>query len=92
MKLANKGMSDLQTFGIIIVAVAVVAIVLYVWDRRTKQEQIDWSTAGKLAAGAGGLAGGVLYAVGDDAVETVVEATTSVVNAAQDMFVGKPAF
>lgn len=85
-------MSDAQTIGIILGAVALVAIVLYVWDRRTKQEPIDWSTAGKLAVGAGGLTGGVLYAVGDDAVESVVEATTSVVSAAQDMFVGKPGF
>ena len=92
MKLANKGMTDIQTIGMIIAAVAVVAILLYVWDRRTKQERIDWTTAGKLAMGAGGLTGGVLYAVGDDAVETVVEATASVVSAAQDMFVGKPAF
>ena len=89
MKLANKGMSDIQTLAIIIGAVSVVAIVLYVWDRRTKHEQIDWTTAGKLAAGAGGLAGGVIYAVGDNAVESVVEAVSSV---AQDMFVGKPAF
>ena len=92
MKLANKDMIDIQTLGIIVAAVAVVAIVLYVWDRRTKREQIDWSTAGKLAIGAGGIAGGVVYAVGDDAVESVVEATTSAIHAAQDMFVGKPAF
>ena len=89
MKLANKDMLDIQTLAVIIGAVAVVAVVLYVWDRRTKQEQIDWGTAGKLATGAGAIAGGVVYAVGDDAVETVVDAVTT---AAQDMFVGKPGF
>jgi len=80
---------DIQTLSIIAVVVAVVAVVVYVWDRRTKQEQIDWNDATKLALGAGSVAGGVAYAVGTENVSEVVETVTA---AAQEMFVGNPAF
>jgi hypothetical protein len=85
-------MTDPQTIGIIVGLVAVVAVVLYVWDRRTKKESVDWANAVKLAVGAGGVAGGVAYAVDGDAIETAVEAGQAVVAQAQDMFVGRPAF
>jgi membrane-associated protease RseP (regulator of RpoE activity) len=85
-------MTDPQTIGIIAGIVAVVAIVLYVWDRRTKRESVDWVNAAKLALGAGGVAGGVAYAVDGDAIETAVEAGQAVVAQAQDMFVGRPTF
>ena len=69
--------------------VAVVAFVIYVWDRTSKGSDIEWLDAGKLALGAGGVAGGIAYAVGaDDALEAV----TSVASSAQEMFVGKPEF
>lgn len=80
---------DLYTLGLIGGVVAVVAFVLYVWDRASKSESVDWMDAGKLALGAGGVAGGVAYAVG---AEEAVEAVTSVASSAQDMFVGKPEF
>lgn len=80
---------DVQTLGIIAVVVAVVAVVVYVWDRRTKQQQIDWNDATKLAFGAGSVAGGVAYAVGTEGVSDVVETVTT---AAQEMFVGNPSF
>ena len=82
-------MTDAQTIGIIAVVVAAVAIVLYVWDRRTKRESIDWMNATKLAIGAGGIAGGVAYAVDGEAI---VEAGQAAVSQAQEMFVGRPAF
>jgi len=85
-------MTDPQTIGIIVGLVAVVAVVLYVWDRRSKKESVDWANAVKLAMGAGGVAGGVAYAVDGDAIETAVEAGQAVVAQAQDMFVGRPAF
>lgn len=69
--------------------VAVVAFVLYTWERTSKNEDINWLDAGKLALGAGGVAGGVAYAVG---AEDAVEAVTSVASSAQEMFVGKPEF
>lgn len=77
---------DIQTLGIIAGVVAVVAIVLYVWERRMKQEDINPVDAIKLALGAGGVAGGVAFAVtGDVLPEQVSEV-------AQEMFLGKPEF
>lgn len=77
---------DIQTLGMIAGVVAVVAVVLYVWERRLKQEEISPIDAIKLALGAGGVAGGVAYAVtGDVLPEQVTEV-------AQEMFLGKPEF
>ena len=77
---------DLYMLGIIAGVVAVLSFVLYLWDRSSKQQPIEWLDAGKIALSAGGVASGVAYAVGsEDAVETVVAT-------AQDMFVGKPEF
>ena len=82
-------MMDVQTLGMIAAVVAVVALVLYVWDRRTKQQPVDVLDAAKLALGASSVAGGVAYAVtGVDA--SVVEEAVSAV--ADEMFVGKPEF
>ena len=69
--------------------VAVVAFVLYIWERTSKGLDIEWLDAGKLALGAGGVAGGVAYAVDS---EDMMESVTSAASAAQDMFVGKPGF
>ena len=81
--------SDLYTLAMVAGVVAVVAFVIYVWDRTSKGNDIEWLDAGKLALGAGGVAGGIAYAVGaDDALEAV----TSVASSAQEMFVGKPEF
>jgi len=77
---------DIQTLGIVAGVVAVVAVVLYVWERRMKQEEINPVDAIKLALGAGGVAGGVAFAVtGDVLPEQVSEV-------AQEMFLGKPEF
>jgi len=80
---------DTYTLAMIAGVVAVIAFVLYIWDRKTKGEDIEWLDAGKLALGAGGAAGGIAYAVG---AEDVAEAVTSVATQAQEMFVGKPEF
>jgi hypothetical protein len=82
-------MKELESLAMIAGVVAVVAIVLYVWDRRTKEQPVDVLDAAKLAIGAGGVAGGVAYAVG---AEEVTEAVTSAAASAQEMFVGKPEF
>lgn len=77
---------DIQTLGIIAGVVAAVAIVLYIWERRMKQEEINPVDAIKLAIGAGGVAGGVAFAVtGDVLPEQISEV-------AQEMFLGKPEF
>lgn len=85
-------MSDVYTFGMIAGVVAVIAFVLYVWERTSKNQDIEWMDAGKLALGAGGVAGGVAYAVGSDGVDAAMESVTSVASATQEMFTGKPAF
>jgi len=80
---------DLQLLAMIAGVVAVVAFVLYVWDRYSKAEPVEWLDAGKLSLGAGGVAGGIAYALGsEDAVDAVTTAATT----AQEMFVGKPEF
>lgn len=79
---------DVQTLGIIVGIVGAVVFVLYIWDRRTKQQEIDIGDATKLSLGASALAGGVAYAMGgNDEVASVIETVQS---AAQEMFIGKP--
>lgn len=79
-----------QSVVILIAVVGVVALALYVWDRRTKQQPIDWMDAAKITVGAGGLAGGVSYAVGgSDGVSEIAESATTMV---QEMFTGRPEF
>lgn len=80
---------DIQTIGIIAAIVSVVVLVLYVWDRRTKQASVDIADAAKLSIGASALAGGVAYAMGGEDVASVIE---SVTESAQEMFIGKPDF
>jgi hypothetical protein len=80
---------DMQTMGLIAGGIAVLAFVFYIWDRYSKEQPVDWMDAGKLAVSAGGVAGGIAYAVGTDGAADAVETVTT---AAQEMFVGKPAF
>ena len=78
-------MSELYTYGMIVSAVVVVALVLYVMDRRGKDQPIDTMDAAKVGGGAGILSAGIVYALGADAAEPVVSAV-------QEMFTGKPSF
>lgn len=80
---------DLRTLGIIAGAVAVLAFILYTWDRSSKGQPVEWLDAGKLSLSAGGVAGGIAYALG---TEDGAEAVANVATAAQEMFVGKPEF
>ena len=79
-------MSELYTYGAIVGAVVMVVLVLYVMDRRGKDQPIDVSDAAKVVGGAGVLTSGVVYALGGaDAAEPMVAAV-------QEMFTGKPSF
>lgn len=80
---------DMQTLAIVAAIVAAVVVLLYIWDRRTKQVPVDLADAAKLALGAGTVAGGVAMAVTGDVPEGAVE---KVVEVTQEMFVGKPEF
>lgn len=79
---------DVQTIGVIAGAVLVVAVLLYVYDRRSKQQPVDVLDAAKLGVGAAAIAGGVTYAVGGEAVADAVAAVIP----DQEMFTGKPEF
>ena len=83
---------DVQTIGITVAVVAAVTVVLYIYDRRTKQQPIDLVDATKLAVGAGSIAGGVTYAVGGETLSEAVETITKAADVTQEMFVGKPEF
>ena len=80
---------DLQTLAMVVGAVMIVAALLYVLDRRAKKVPVDYTDLGKIVAGAGAVTGGVVYAIGTDAIETVAETVTTTT---QEMFVGKPEF
>jgi hypothetical protein len=80
--------SELYLFGMIAGVVAVLAFVLYVWDRRSKGAAIEWMDAGKLSISAGGVAAGVAYAMGGEDSPVIQSAVSTV----QDIFVGKPEF
>jgi hypothetical protein len=80
---------DTYTLAMIAGVIAVIAFVLYIWDRKSKGSEIEWLDAGKIALTAGGAAGGIAYAVGAEDVAGVV---TTVADKAQEMFVGKPEF
>ncbi len=83
---------DVQTIGMIVAVVVVVTIVLYIYDRRSKQQSVDVFDAVKLAVGAGSIAGGVTYAVGGESVSEVVETISKAADVTKEMFVGKPEF
>jgi hypothetical protein len=78
--------SELYTYGMIVGAVVMVAVVLYVMDRRGKDQPIDVTDAAKVGGGAGVLTAGVVYALGG------ADAAEPMVTAVQDMFTGKPSF
>jgi hypothetical protein len=83
-------MDEVYYYAMIVSVVVAVAGVLYYLDRRSKDEPMVFLDGAKIAAGAGTLAGGVVFALGgSDGVSSVTE---PVVSAVQDMFVGKPGF
>lgn len=82
---------DVQTLGTIVGAVLVVAVLLYVYDRRSKHQPVDVFDAAKLGIGAAAIAGGVTYAVGGEAVAEAVQSVAAALPE-QEMFTGKPEF
>jgi hypothetical protein len=76
------------------IAVVLVCFIVYALDRRSKQEPIDWFTAGKLSFFGGLMSSGIIFALSGspEAVQTVIETIKSEVPVAQEMFVGVPTF
>ena len=79
-------MSEVYTYGLIVGAVVAIVLILYVMDRRGKNEPIDVMDGAKVVGGAGALTAGVVYALGG------ADAAEPMVTAVQDMFTGKPSF
>ena len=82
---------DVQMIVSIVGIVLVVTVVLYIYDRRSKQEPVNILDATKLGVGAAAIAGGVTYAVGGDAIADAVQSVAAVIPD-QEMFTGKPEF
>jgi len=85
-----RQMDEVYYYAMIVGVVVAVAAVLYVMDRRSKEEPMVFLDGAKIAAGAGTLAGGVVFALGGS--DGVTAAAEPVVSAVQEMFVGKPEF
>lgn len=69
----------------IVAVVTFAVIVLYVVERYTRDKKIEVADAAKLGVLSAAITGGVLYTIDGNVVTTVVES-------AQEMFVGKPSF
>jgi hypothetical protein len=76
------------------IAVVLVCFIVYALDRRSKQEPIDWFTAGKLSFFGGLMSSGIIFALSGntEAIQTVIETIKTEVPVAQEMFVGVPTF
>jgi ClpP class serine protease len=70
----------------IVGAVVAIVLILYVMDRRGKNEPVDVMDGAKVVGGAGALTAGVVYALGG------ADAAEPMVTAVQEMFTGKPSF
>lgn len=79
----------METSLTIVAIVVVASIVLYIADRKTRGQPIEFPILAKIASFSGLATGGVVFALQSDAVS---EAVTAVTDSAQDMFVGKPTF
>ena len=79
----------METSLVIVAIVVVAAIVLYIADRKTRGQPIEFPILAKIASFSGLATGGVVFALQSDAVS---EAVSAVTDSAQDMFVGKPTF
>jgi len=77
---------------IISAAVALVAFIIYALERRSKSEPIVWSDALKLSLFGGLVSAGIVFATTAEPVKQAAEVVTSTAAAAQEMFVGTPAF
>ena len=76
-------------------AVAMVAFILYVLERRSKGESIEWADAGQISLFSGLVTSGVVFATTADGVVSIPEVVTTIsekANEVQDMFVGTPSF
>jgi len=75
------------------IGVALTCLVLYVLDRKSKEQPIEWDVALKLCSLGGMMSGGVAYAVSTPtSILDIAKEVTPEVPISQDMFVGTPTF
>lgn len=72
------------------ISVALVCFIVYALERRSKDEPIDWTDAGKLSLFGGIISAGVVFATTTDVITDAVK--NMEIPSVQDMFVGKPSF
>jgi hypothetical protein len=72
------------------ISVALVCFIVYALERRSKDEPIDWTDAGKLSLFGGIISAGVVFATTTDVVTDAVK--TMEIPSVQDMFIGRPTF
>jgi uncharacterized membrane protein YsdA (DUF1294 family) len=76
----------------ITIIAALICFILYVLDRRMRDESIDWMTALKISLVGALLSGGVGYAMSENPAELVKAVVEKAPELAQEMFVGTPSF
>lgn len=85
-------MLDAYNVAMILGIVAVAVATLYVLERRSRQQPVDWVDLSKLVLGTSAVTGGVVFSVGDTTAE-LADAVLDVVDVVSpEMFVGKPGF
>jgi hypothetical protein len=82
----------METIYLIIMGAMAFVAVLYLIDRRNKNQPFVWEDMAKFVVGAGSLVGGVAYSIDTEKPESEVVLPTIEKDVAQDMFVGKPTF
>ncbi len=73
------------------VGVALVALIIYMLDRRSKEQPIEWDQAGKISLLSGLITSGVVFSTTADIPQTLENVKTTA-ESVQDMFVGTPSF
>ena len=71
-------------------SVALVCFIVYALERRSKNEPILWTDAGKLSMFGGIITAGVVFATSNEVIADAVK-NMEIPNV-QEMFVGKPSF
>jgi hypothetical protein len=72
-------------------AVALLCFILYVLDRRSRSEPIDWTSAFKLSTFGSLIAGGIAFVLSPSTSMTDLKIIPEIMPT-QDIFVGTPSF
>lgn len=73
------------------IAVSLVCFILYALDRKSKNEEINYSQAFKISTLGGLITSGVVFAVTSD-TSSIADMVSSIPPETQEIFVGTPSF